>query len=453
MPSVRECGLISHANLASPVAYRAAGPIPADVFLRDVAGLASALPTDKDVFNLCEDRYRFAVTFAAVALAGRVNLLPQNRTPRTLQQVVEAHPASIAIADGTVLECPLPVVDYEQICRPAAHTPTIPAIAPERIVALVFTSGSTGAPKPNTKRWGHLAAGARAERAALGLPHGARYVGTVPPQHMYGFESTVLLPLLTGGAFHVGRPLYAGDIAASLRLMPAPRVLITAPLHIRACLEANVVFPEIELIVSAAAPLAIGHAKDAEQRFRTIVREIYGFTEAGMVAVRRTVEGDLWNTFPDVQLIRTGDDWSFGGGHVEGAKIATDRIDVRGPSTFRLDGRRDDIVNVAGKRASLTDLSLKLTEIPGVVDGVFHFPEAPIGAVHRPMAFVVAPGLTERAVRLALRGRIDATFLPRPLIMLDHLPRAASGKLPLDALQALEREYTGGGKKRESSGG
>jgi acyl-coenzyme A synthetase/AMP-(fatty) acid ligase len=453
MPSAHGSGLIGHANLALPVAFGAAGPIPADAFLRDVAGLASALPADKDVFNLCEDRYRFAVTFAAVALAGRMNLLPQNRTPRTLQQVADAHPAFVAIADGPVAECPLPVVDYEQICRPATHTPAIPAIAPERVVALVFTSGSTGVPKPNAKRWGHLAAGARAERIALGLPSGARYVGTVPPQHMYGFESTVLLPLLTGGAFHVGRPFYAGDIAASLRLMPSPRVLITAPLHIRACLEANVAFPEIELIVSAAAPLPIGHAKDAEQRFHTIVREIYGFTEAGMVAVRRTVEGDLWTTFPDVQLIQTGDEWSFGGGHVDGTKIATDRIDARSATVFRLDGRRDDIVNVAGKRASLADLSLKLAEIPGVADGVFHFPEVQIGAVHRPMAFVVAPGLSESAVRRALRGRIDATFLPRPLIMLDRLPRAPSGKLPLDALRALEREYLSNGPKREPPGG
>ena len=95
--------LIGHTDLGAVVAYRAEGPVPAHLFLRDVAGLARALPADKDVLNLCEDRYRFAVTFAAVALAGRINLLPQNRTPRTLEQVVETHPNSIAIAEEPMM--------------------------------------------------------------------------------------------------------------------------------------------------------------------------------------------------------------------------------------------------------------------------------------------------------------------------------------------------------------
>ncbi len=433
--------LIGHTDPGAVVAYRADGPVSAQTFLRDVAGLARDLPADKDVLNLCEDRYQFAVTFAAVALAGRINLLPQDRTPRTLEQVVATHPDSFAIAEVPIAGCPVPVVLYETHHVAATNTPAVPAIAPDRVVALVFTSGSTGVPKPNVKRWGMLSAGASAERAALDLPTRFNILGTVPPQHMYGLESTVLLPLLAGGAFHAGRPLFPNDVAVALAQMPPPRVLVTAPVHIRACLEADVQFPDLDLIVSAAAPLSVALAREAEQRYGTKVREIYGFTEAGMVAVRRTIDGGPWHTMPDILLVQTASEWSFAGGHVDSAKVATDAIEVLGPTTFNLAGRRDDIVNVAGKRASLADLSHKLAEIPGVIDGVFHVPDAIDGAVQRLMAFVVAPHLTATALRRALRTRIDPAFLPRPLVLVDRLPRAASGKLSLDSLRALEREY------------
>lgn len=443
--------LIGHTRLDAAVAYRAAGPIPADAFLRDVAGLAKSLPADQDVLNLCEDRYRFAVTFAATALAGRVNLLPQNRTPRTLAQVAEAHPQVMAIAEEPIADCPVPVARYQTLCVPAANTPAVPSIDPNRVVALAFTSGSTGTPKPNAKRWGMLTAGAQAEHAALQLFGPMNFLGTVPPQHMYGFESTVILPLLTGGAFHCGRPLFSNDVAEALSQLPSHRVLVTAPIHIRACLESAIHFPAVELIVSASAPLSVALASDAERRYATTVREIYGFTEAGQVAVRRTTENGPWHTFPNVSLSQVAGEWSFSGGHVNGIQAATDLIVAHGPTSFSLQGRREDVVNVAGIRASLADLSFKLTEIPGVIDGVFHVADVVDGAVPRPMAFVVAPGLTEEALRQALRARIDAAFLPRPLVFMSALPRTPSGKLPLETLRALEREYVRGARERKRS--
>ena len=50
-------------------------------------------------------------------------------------------------------------------------------------------------------------------------------IGTVPPQHMYGFESTVLLALVSGNAFSAERPFYPADIAAAVAAAPRPRAL------------------------------------------------------------------------------------------------------------------------------------------------------------------------------------------------------------------------------------
>jgi len=57
------------------------------------------------------------------------------------------------------------------------------------------------------------------------------------------------------------------------------------------------------------------------------------------------------------------------------------------------------------------------------------------------MAFVVAPGLTAPALLAALRERVDAIFIPRPLVLLEALPRNSTGKLPREALLALAREH------------
>jgi acyl-coenzyme A synthetase/AMP-(fatty) acid ligase len=55
------------------------------------------------------------------------------------------------------------------------------------------------------------------------------------------------------------------------------------------------------------------------------------------------------------------------------------------------------------------------------------------------MAFVVAPGMSSDAVMSALRQRIDAAFLPRPLCFVDSLPRNETGKLPRVAVDRLLR--------------
>jgi acyl-coenzyme A synthetase/AMP-(fatty) acid ligase len=74
-----------------------------------------------------------------------------------------------------------------------------------------------------------------------------------------------------------------------------------------------------------------------------------------------------------------------------------------------------------------------------VRDGVFLMEETDGPRVARPMALVVAPDLQPEAILRALRERIDAAFLPRPLVFVDELPRNALGKMPREALLRLSR--------------
>lgn len=432
--------LVGHADLGRPVAWRDGAPVSCARFLAEAAQLAERLPAGAHLVNLCEDRYRFAVALAAALLAGKTSLFPASRHDAALRRAVAAHPDCGAIADA-----PAPVLGDRLLDFPAdlgggAWSGPVPAIDAQRVAAIVYTSGSTGEPRPNAKRWGHLVASARAECAALGLTAGDFSVlGTVPPQHMYGFESTVLLPLAAGGALHPGRPLFPRDVQAALERLPAPRVLVTSPLHIRACVEADIALPPLAAIVSAAAPLAVELAAAAEHRFATRVMEIYGFTEAGQVAARRTTATQNWRMLDGIRLLGSAADWAVEGGPVHGRVPGSDLIRRLSDTEFVLEGRAADLVNVAGKRASLGELNRALTAIPGVADGAYHVPEGAGRDNARLMAFVVAPRLTRREILAALRRVLDPAFLPRPLVLVERLPRAPTGKLPLEALRALER--------------
>jgi acyl-coenzyme A synthetase/AMP-(fatty) acid ligase len=280
---------------------------------------------------------------------------------------------------------------------------------------------------------------------------GVSLVATVPAQHMYGFESTVLIALLGGAAFDTARPFFPADIAAALARAPRPRMLVTTPFHLRMLLDSGVPLPAIELILCATAPLSPQLAQRAEAALAAPLLEIYGCTEAGQVATRRTTEGAEWHTFDGLQLSGDGATAVVQGGHVPQPTMLADVLEVVDAQTFRLLGRSNDLINIAGKRSSLGHLNFHLNSIAGVQDGAFWMPpDAGDGAVVRPIAFVVAPELGAAALHArvlgALRGRVDAAFLPRRVIAVAALPReAGTGKLPAGAFAAwADRVFAAG---------
>lgn len=440
--------LIAHPSPQATVAYVGGRAISAAQFVADVEALAARLQAQardaRYVVNACGDRYGFAVAFCATLAAGRVNLLPGARAPHALAELAAAYPEHVAVGVGEAAPFRAALGAVASPTPGRAWPP--PAVAAQALAAIAFTSGSTGRPQPYPKAWGDLVASTRAERTALALPpEGSDVVllGTVAPQHMYGLESTVLLALQNGFAFCAEHPLHPEEIAAALTALPGQRVLVTTPVHLRALLAAQVALPPLAAIVSATAPLPEALAAECEARWGAPVREIYGCTETGQLASRRTLDGPWWQAFPGVHIeARDGIFWAIGG-HVPEPTPLADLLTLRDPHTFRLEGRTADLINVAGKRTSLAALNHALLAIDGVQDGTFFLPDAEDGREPRLMAFVVAPGLTERDILQALRARIDPVFLPRPLWFVERLPRNANGKLPRAQLQALAAQLRG----------
>ena len=156
---------------------------------------------------------------------------------------------------------------------------SMPEIEHDQLAAYVFTSGSTGTPLPYRKTWGRLVNCVRYEAERLDLLDGRSHaiVGTVPPQHMYGFESTVLLALQSGNALGAGRALRIPPISApSSASVPRPRLLVSTPIHLHAriCWPRCTSLPSADRILSATAPLSQNLAREVEQRFATRLLEI-----------------------------------------------------------------------------------------------------------------------------------------------------------------------------------
>jgi len=433
--------VLSGYDADSVIGWHRGEPVTAARFCAAAVELAGKLPRKRHVLNLCEDRLNFMLGFAAALIAGQTSLLPPSRAAGVMREIAAGYPDTCCLADHNELPAGLPAM----IVPPwpaAAGGCDVPCVPAGHVAMIVFTSGSTGRPQPHAKSWRSLVTAARGLGRRLEVAGEARaaMLGTVPPQHMYGLETTVMLPMQNGMAVHSGRPLLPADVAADLHGLPERRWLATTPLQLRAAIGEDTAFPRLAGVLSATMPLPAELAREVEARWDVPVHEIYGCTEAGTVALRRPASETLWRACADLRVWRAAGDTWIGGGHLDRELKLPDRIEVVNEQEFRLLGRPGDMVKIAGKRASLEALTGELLRIPGVRDGVCFLPETDRADEHRVAALVVAPRLAPAAILQALRERIDPAFLPRPLLLVDALPRNATGKLAREGLLALARE-------------
>lgn len=435
--------LLAHESPQAVFAWRGGTAITARQFVADVQALAALLPAGSHALNVCTDRYRFVVGLAACMVAGKTSLLPPTQVPEVIRHLKNFAPDAFCLTDSKDCNIDLQKIQYPlEPALPAADY-RVPEIAADRLVAHVFTSGSTGVPVPHPKIWSDLVTDVAVEAQRSGFNDGRHWgiVATVPPQHMYGFESSVLVAMRSCQALVAERPFYPADIAATLAALPCARALVSTPVHLRALLASGIAVPPVDLVVCATAPLEATLAAEVEARLGAPLLEIYGSTETGQIASRRPASGIEWTLWPGVTLShRDGSAWAEGG-HVRVPTPLGDVLEILSGGRFILQGRTQDLINIGGKRSSLAYLNHQLTSIPGVADCAFFMPEAPAGqsttGTARLGALVVAPQLTTEAIIRALRARVDPVFLPRPLLRVECIPRNSTGKLPLAALRSL----------------
>jgi acyl-coenzyme A synthetase/AMP-(fatty) acid ligase len=422
-------------------------------FLRAAARVAAGLPEASAYLNLCRDPSGTAIALAASMLRGRPCVLVTDPSPGGIALLAARFPGAYPLLDEGA-ECP-PGLDRGGIAtiQPGdADGPTAgnPTFAPDMIALIGVTSGSSGKPSAHPKSWGALDARNHAAAQRFGLRDGGQQrplVGAVSPTHMYGMETMVLLPLHAHLVTWCAPSFFPGDAAANLAeaaswragdSMPAQPVFITTPLQLGALVQTGVPLPAMHAVVSATAPLEPGLAARAEALWDAPVLEIFGATEIGSIASRRTAREEAWTLYDGVSLHRRD-------GRVEAVAEGapptplSDVLDLLPGGGFRLVSRSSDIVKRGGRRASLAGLTRILAGLDGVLDAAFVMPEPSAGrsGTDRPLAFAVAPGRDGASLLAELRGLVEPAFLPRRIQLVERLPRNEIGKLPREALLAL----------------
>ena len=395
--------------------------IAVDRLLLDVHSLASRLPNKSFVINLAVDRYSFIVGFCAAVIRGQCTLMPPNRLDATLELIEQDYPDSYRLASSDRLFEHL----SEDRSNQTAESVDIPL---NQLCAIAFTSGSTGNPTPNQKFWRTLVVSIESTVRLLGLQNGGRLnlVATVPCQHMWGMETAVLLPLLAEATVNSRHPFFPKDVGNALAELPEPRALVTSPAHLEALIRSEIQLPSLDRIFSATAPISPDQARRLESRFATRLQEVFGCSETGIIAARETARETLWRVSDVLRIEPRDSDFMVVGDHLPASVVLPDVIELQGHDHFRWIGRHQDMVKVGGKRESLSDLNLRLLAIEGIEDGVIFMPGSD---ARRPTALVVSKQLRPVDVRAALARNVDAVFLPRPIFLVDRLPRQETGKI------------------------
>lgn len=428
-----------HQLIKENTLWRQGGWHPVSRCRADILGIVEKLSCDVAVVPSFRDSHLFLSCMVASLLVRAPLVFLSDRSSTTLDRLRSRYDLLFATDDGVTKlaqhnERTLHIAPANNENRTSINY----CPHPNQLVLEVQTSGSTGSPHTYHKSWSGLIE--EADTIGRGLrinSAGQHVISTVPLHHMYGFSYALLGPLRWGMSIDAERPVYPKDLSRVLASAPGPSWVVTTPVHLRAYVASTERLHKLAGFICSAAPLPVELAKAAEERFGCPVIETYGSTETGAIAWRHAARNDIWTTY-DALTVSVNDGLVVYAAHLPaGGQFVDDRVELLDERRFRIVGRSADLIKIAGKRASLSELSNKLKAIDGVEDGVFLQPPGKAEVEGRLAAFAVIRNREPDAILKELRDRIDSVFLPRPFVPVAQLPRNENGKLTREALESL----------------
>lgn len=439
--------LLSRHRADSVVAWDAGRKTTAAELSAHVAGFAELLPEampGDEIVVICRDRYRFTVALLAAWQRGFSVALPPNAQPETMRVMRERANARTVVHDvdggqGIDVRDARVVAAAREKVGQHPFAPFVP-FAPERQLATVYTSGSTGEHVACPKTAAQIVGEASVLADTFALPADARVLAMVPPYHIYGLLFGVLVPLVSGAALYRHTPLHAPEVSQLLRA--GVDVLVTVPAHLRALCLAQDEQPEVARVFSSGAPLPPEVARNAKARFGWTVTEVFGSSETGGIAWRESGGEGPWMPLPGVEVSASDEETlvvrsPFLHPSAPRPYVGADRVAMQPDGRFVHLGRADGVLKIGGVRVSLTEVERHLLAIDGVKDAAAIAVEVGGARGHEVWVALVAPSLDARAIRAALREWLAPVAMPRRVALVDALPREPNGKLPRHALEAL----------------
>jgi long-chain acyl-CoA synthetase len=452
-------------------------------------GLAGLGIGDGDrVALLCGNGHPFVITYLAVLGLGAVAvpLNPSSPGPE-LQRELETVGAVAVVVDrsaagawSTVDRAAIPLVrtvvsvdgDAGDGAMPmeellAAQPLAATGVAPDHLAALMFTSGTAGAPRAAMLSHGNLLANIEQSRSVTSrVAPGDVVYGVIPAYHIFGLNVVVTFSLSVGATVLLVQRFDPATALESIRtrgvsVIPGAPSMWVAFAHFEEAPADS--FAGVRLALSGAAKLPVSVAERLRDRFGLSIAEGYGLTETSPVVTSSVgmtpVFGSVGRVLGGVEVRLVDDD---GGDVIVGD---AGEIWVRGPNVFQgylddpeatarvltddgwlrtgdigmcdeegrlyLIERAKDLVIVSGFNVYPAEVEDVLMSHPDVADvGVIGVPHPHTGEAVK--AFVVLrPGATidEDTLIEHARDHLARYKCPAKIMFVDELPRSTTGKL------------------------
>ena len=365
---------------------------------------------------------------------------------------------------------------------PAVVAARAAAITPDDVGTIIFTSGTTGAPKGAMLRHGASVRAFRVWSEVVGLQEGDRYLVVNPFFHTFGLMAGILACLLKGATI-VPHPVF--DVPSVMRRVDEERITMLpgAPAMYQTILD----HPELDrfdlsslrLAVTGAAtvPVEMIRRMASQLSFTNIVTG-YGLTEStGVVTMCRhtddpeTIANTSGRPIPGIEVRAVDDDgkevpvgepgevvvrgYNVMAGYIGDPSATAAAIDGDGwlhtgdvgvfdeAGNLRITDRLKDMFIVGGFNAYPAEIEKAMMEHPAVGQvAVIGVPDERMGEVAK--AYVVpragaGAALDEAELIAWCRERMANYKVPRSVEVVDALPLNASGKV----LKYVLRERAG----------
>ena len=369
------------------------------------------------------------------------------------------------------MEAIIPKPDAHHAKQRGRHLP-FPERSESDLAVIIYTSGTTGRPKGAMLTHRNLLHNVESCRIVLKTVSADRFAVLLPLFHSYMLTVGLLLPLLVGGSIvlvkslHPVRNVVQEILQRQATVLPAIpqfyRSMVNAPMHVHLPLR---------LCVSGAAPLPVQVLKEFENKFHIPLIEGYGLSEASPVVTKNPLDGtrkpgSIGLPIPNVEVSiqdDTGLELSAGetgevcvrGGNVmqgywkqpaETAKVLRNGWLLTGDvghkdqdGYFYITDRKKDMILVNGINVYPREIEEVLYQFAGVREAaVVGMPDSRKG--EQPVAFVVPNEgviLDEKGLRHFLRRKLADYKIPRKIVLLEALPRNATGKILKTSLREM----------------
>ena len=477
------------AGRATPdkIALAVLGPARADRWSyarldRAVRGMAGGLlslgltPGDRILLRLANTP-DFPVAFLGAIAAGLIPVpTAEGLTTPELDRITPlTAPALILAAPGVTVPSARPCPVVTDLAALMAHDPApIAPGDPDRLAYLVFTSGSSGAPKPVAHAHRALHARRMMWDGWYGLQPSDRVLHAGAFNWTFTLGTGLLDPWTIGATALIPAPGTPPEALALLLKRHDATIFAAAPGIFRKLLasDAPLPLPKLRHALAAGEKLPEALRSRWQAATGTEVHEALGMSECstfvsgsparpappgtlgypqagrriailtpegdavpqgetGILAIHRSdpglMLGYLTPDGPDLPL--TGD-WFLTG----------DLVSADPDGALRYHGRRDDLMTTGGFRVSPLEVEAAFHGTPGLTDCA----AAPVEI--KPDTHVIALAhagdATERDLRALAEARLARYKQPRLYVALPALPRSANGKLDRRALAQILKERT-----------